>query len=130
MKSVKSGKVQAVTNYNNIKQGNNDGAKFNYNALIYIACIVLIAFLLVINLGKSAKLMGVEYEISKLKETRDTLAKEIDRLTLQELALSSLDRIEDLAQKRLGMIRAEDKAVLDLSSSKIAIRNNEIAMKK
>ena len=83
-----------------------------------------------INLGKSAKLMGVEYEISKLKETRETLAKEIDRLTLQELALSSLDRIEDLAQKRLGMLRAEDKAVLDLSSSKIAIRNNEIAMKK
>lgn len=102
----------------------------NWSAVILTLSVIVVTFLLIIYLDRCAKLIGLQYQICRLKETKATLIRQIDGLNLEVQILSSLDRIENLARSKLGMIRAEEKIVLDLSGFKTGMNQPFIALKK
>lgn len=88
---------------------------FGLGAVMLTLGVIMVIFLLVVYLDRCAKVIGLQYQIYQLKETRVALTRQIDRLNLEAKVLSSPERIESLAKSRLGMIKAKEKIVLDLS---------------
>ena len=82
-----------------------------------LACITGMAVLLVMYLCQSAQMVGLQYNLVRLKETKTSLLREKTDLVLDTQRLTSLARIEKVATQRLGMVLPTERLVLDLSDS-------------
>jgi len=82
-----------------------------------LACITGMAVLLVMYLCQSAQMVGLQYKLVRLKETKSSLMREKTDLVLDVQKLTSLARIEKVATQRLGMVLPSERLVLDLSDS-------------
>lgn len=78
------------------------GKKANLGRITLVA--VIATGLLLGNLALRATVMDSGYRLSKLEETLAATQAEYDRLNLAIANLQSLDRIEETARMRLGMV--------------------------
>jgi len=97
-----------------------------------LACVTGMAVLLVMYLCQSAQMVGLQYKLVHLKETKNTLLREKTDLVLDVQRLTSLARIEKVATQKLGMGLPNERLVLDLSDStpKQAYLTDVVALKK
>ena len=70
--------------------------------------------LVLVFLGQYAVLIRDHYKIVALKDRQRTLERERATMLLELQALSSLERVESVAVKRLGMVVPSHRQVLDL----------------
>lgn len=82
-------------------------------ALCAIALIGITAMTLVY-LCLCAQLISCQYQISRMKETKATLERERLTMRLEVNRLSSLERIETIARKELGMSHPPSRLILDM----------------
>jgi len=64
--------------------------------------VVLIFFLLAVYLNLNLDSINCGYELRRLENERDGLNEEIDQLRAQKAALLNLQRVEEVATKRLS----------------------------
>lgn len=78
------------------------GKKANLGRIAFVAIVA--TGLLLGNLALRAKVIGCGYRLSRLEETLAATQTEYDRLSLAIANLKSLERIEEVARVRLGMV--------------------------
>lgn len=80
----------------------------------YVVSIVCVAAMLILYLCQCAQIVSSQYQIYRLKETKLTLERSRLALKLEVNRLSSLERIEVIARKELGMTNPPVRLVLDM----------------
>jgi cell division protein FtsL len=75
---------------------------------------VVVSVLLVLYLCQFAQIVSSQYKMVALKETRKTLLRQQQDLELSVQRLTSLERVESVATKRLGMVLPELRETLDV----------------
>jgi cell division protein FtsL len=73
---------------------------------------LVIASLLLLDIGQRIHMIHLGYEIEQLLETHSDLERVHKELLIEKGTLSSLDRIERIAKTRLGMKRPEEGRVI------------------
>lgn len=86
---------------------------------------VAVSVLLVLFLCQFAQIISSQYKMVALKETRRTLLRRQAELELNVQRLTSLERIESVATKRLGMVPPELRETLDVGV--VATRSRDLA---
>lgn len=76
--------------------------KANFGRLTFVA--VVVTGLLLGNLGLRARVIKCGYTLSRLEEALAATQTEYDRLSLAIANLQSLERVEEAARARLGMV--------------------------
>ncbi len=77
---------------------------------------VVVSLLLVLYLCQFAQTVSSQYKMVALKETRKTLLRQQQDLELSVQRLTSLERVESVATKRLGMVLPELRETLDVGA--------------
>jgi len=77
----------------------------------FIACILVMASLLVY-VWYHSSVIDLGYQVQKLKKEEKALRKEYRQLLIKVASLASLDRIEQIAAEKLGMIYPSGKEVV------------------
>ncbi len=85
-----------------------------YSVALYAIAILGIASMVIIYLSMCAKTISCQYQISRMKETKATLERERVTMKLEVNRLSSLERIETIAEKELGMAHPPNRLILDM----------------
>lgn len=80
----------------------------------YIIGIVGVASMLILYLCQCAQMVNSQYKICRLKETKSTLERSRLSLRLEVNKLNSLERIETIARKELGMTQPPVRLILDM----------------
>lgn len=86
-----------------------------------------VAFLLLAFLCQSAHVVRTQYKIVKVRGEIKALQSERAELELQVQELTSLERVERVAVKRLGMINPEERRVIEVVWSNAAEDNSKVA---
>lgn len=75
---------------------------------------VAVSVLLVLYLCQFAQIVSSQYKMVALKETKRSLLRQQADLELSVQRLTSLERVESMATKRLGMVPPELRETLDV----------------
>lgn len=78
--------------------------------------IVALMFMVSLYLCQCAQLISVQYKIGELKEHKMALVKEQKSISLNIENLESLERIEKIAIRDLGMVYPSQRVTLDLNN--------------
>lgn len=73
-----------------------------------------VAILLVAYLCQFAQIVHAEYTLVELREQRKVLEREQSEFELAIQELTSLERVEQVATGKLGMVTPEDREVLEI----------------
>lgn len=86
---------------------------------IVLACIaaVMIPGLLILNAVQAKKYTSLAKEVANLEKKQENLVEENKKLITEISILSSSDRIEELAEKELGMRKAESSEIVRVEMS-------------
>lgn len=103
---------------------------FNWGTILLTLGVIAVTFLLIVYLDRCAKLIGLQYQTNRLKETKATLTRQIDQLNIKIQTLSSPGHIEEFAKSKLGMIKANEKIVLDLTLTRAVTNPAFVALRK
>lgn len=96
-------------------------------SFIFLACMFLAVVLSYVAIH--ASMAGTAFEINQMEKQVDSLQNENERLQLQIMNLTSLDRIEQVARANLQMVRPEEVQFVALPASKMPKENTQIAQK-
>lgn len=77
---------------------------------------VAVSVLLVLYLCQFAQIVSSQYKMVALKETKRSLLRQQADLELSVQRLTSLERVESMATKRLGMVPPELRETLDVGA--------------
>ncbi|MEW6282667.1 MAG: hypothetical protein AB1758_28920 [Candidatus Eremiobacterota bacterium] len=88
---------------------------------------VAVSILLVLYLCQFAQIVSAQYRLVALKETRRVLLRQQADLQLDVQELTSLERVEGVATRRLGMVPPESREVLDVGTWARSPREAEVA---
>lgn len=81
--------------------------------------LLFVAFLMILYLGICAQNIKSQYSLCRLKETKQTLERTKLALKLELNRLSSLERIESIAKKELGMSHPPNRLIIDLRNPSV-----------
>jgi cell division protein FtsL len=84
----------------------------------------IVSLLVLVFLGQYAVLIRDHYQIVALKDRQRTLQRERATMLLELQSLSSLERVESVAIKRLGMVVPAHRQVLDLRKIQLPEQGN------
>ena len=90
-----------------------------FSVALYAFAILGIAIMVFLYLSMSAKVISCQYQISRLKETKVSLEREKLAMRLEVNRLSSLERIERIASKELGMSYPPNRLILDMRNPSV-----------
>lgn len=85
-----------------------------YAIALYAFGLFGVASMVIVYLCLCAQIISSQYQISRLRDTKNTLERSRLALKLEVNRLSSLDRIETIARKELGMTHPSARLVLDM----------------
>jgi cell division protein FtsL len=87
---------------------------------VLVPTISCMALLILLVLSQKAQLVSAQYRLVELKGQQVALLKSQSELKLRLQNLSSLDRVDSLARKKLHMIAPTERLVLDLGTPSVA----------
>ena len=99
--------------HHNVMMRRNRGVS-SITIAFYIVGIIGVATMLIMYLCQCAQIVSCQYNICRLKETKSTLERSRLALKLEVNRLNSLERIEAIARKDLGMTNPPVRLVLDM----------------
>ncbi|MBI2265614.1 MAG: septum formation initiator family protein [Armatimonadetes bacterium] len=91
-------------------------------ACIASTCVLLIFYLTICSLS-----VGKQYQLIQLRESLSTLAGENETLQIELGRLSSLDRIEKIARRELGMVTPDERLIVSSQTAAWLIPNRVFA---
>lgn len=108
----------------NFRRNEGLSEKVNWPLMFLSVLLVGLVLILIIYLCECAQVVNSQYQICRLKETKNALVCRIDKLEIKIQNLSSLDRINKMARKELGMVDAQQKIVLQLAKAASSHRSD------
>ena len=87
---------------------------------VLVPTLASLCLLILLVLSQNAQLVSSQYTLVKLKSQRAHLLKDQAELKIRLQRLSSLERVDTLARKKLHMQPPAERMVLDLSLPKMA----------
>ena len=85
-----------------------------YSVALCTLALIGITAMILIYLCLCAQIISCQYQVFRMKETKITLERERLNMRLEVNRLSSLERIETIARKELGMSHPPNRLILDM----------------
>lgn len=102
--------------------------KKDFSVGLILLIVLSQAFLIILTIQQSTTVITKQYNISELVETKKTLERENLKLLNEVNSLQSLERIENIAEKKLEMNRPalENSLLVENSNNKTFVESNSI----
>jgi len=102
--------------------------KRDFSVGLILLIILSQAFLIILTIQQSTVVITKQYNISEMAETKKTLERENLKLLNEVNSLQSLERIENIAEKKLEMNRPdlESSLLVESYNNKTFTENNSI----
>ncbi len=85
-----------------------------FSVALCAVALIGVASMIIIYLCLCAQLISCQYQVCRMKETKATLERSRLTMKLEVNRLSSLERIETIARKELGMSHPPNRLILDM----------------
>lgn len=95
-----------------------------------ILILLLVVTGLMLYVGGKVKIVRLGYQIETLEREKQELERENRSLLIEASSLTSPARIEEIAVKRLGMVRPAKENIVAVKRKQNAIHNNQITNSK